>query len=404
MTRPSRNTYIQTNIDWAPKIPGESNNATEARLYAADTLWGVFEMEGSSSQYVEQKVKTEAIDWDNNKLSASWWKARCPDLADVNVLSIANPSGQYSWPNFLTEGSCADWMNVKWASETFTCDATIQTSNAAGIAQHKVVKARFTATTTNASTRTYRKLVAFDSGETPPEGLAAAMWAEWLQLHHDGEIALTAQEAPVGAGPGMTLNITGGRPEWAAMAAMITEVGEDYALGTLTVRFGVPGWIDLDSRMAWIRNCRTRRFGWRRELQGGGAQGDAAQGGEAFPAVKAGGEATAWFRQRFIDPAAQVKHEADLNVADISGEDKRTLKFREVKVLAVSGGGTLKARSAYVLCSEPFGDEEEIGGGLVDIRYDKASKQIQKQTEPDGAWVMISGGQSVEETLPGPTP
>jgi hypothetical protein len=350
-------TYIETVIDHAPVIAGETAAQTEARLYAADVVWGTFKLEGSTAQYIEQAVVVEPINWEANKNSVSWWKARCPDLAGATVEAIANPSGQYSEPNFLVEGSCADWMDVVWGPETFTCDATVQTSNSQGVAQRKIVKARFTAVTTNATTKTYRKRISFDSGEGIPSGLAAAMWAEWQQLHHDGEVTLAAQDTPAGFGPGMSLNITGGRAEWASMAAMITAVTEDFGAGRVTVRFGVPQWIDIDSRMAWIRNCRTRRFAWSRDMQGGSAEPSGASGGQAFPASEGGTEATVWLRQRFINPAAAVQHEADINLDDITGETKRTLKFREVFVPVESGEKITGAKRALALVSEPYDEE-----------------------------------------------
>lgn len=354
-------TYIQTVIDHAPVIAGETVAEKEARVYAADTLWGTFELDGANSQYAQQELVVEPVDWDTNKTSVAWWKARVPGIADANVLSIANPTGQTNLPNFVVEGSVAEWMGVDWANETFTADATVQRSNSQGVVEKKVEKISFTAVTTDGTSKTYKKRISYDSGEVPPSGLAAAMWSEWQQIHYDGEIVLTDAEAPAGAGPGMTINITGGRAEWESMAAMIVQVVEDFAAGSLAIAFGVPAWIDLDSRMAWIRNCRTRRYAWSRTLQGGEGDGLAGAGGAmSVPSTVDGIQSTVWLRQRFINPANSIKHEADLNVEDISGSTKLTLKFREV-VVPYMDGVAIKAKKAHVLCSEGYGDEKTLG-------------------------------------------
>ena len=348
-------TWISNTIDKAP------SGATDAQLYSVNGLWGVFELQGMNAQYIEQQIEVEAIDWENNKSLASWWQERVPSIADATVVSIDNPSGQYSWPNFLISGSIADWMNEDYDEETFTADATLEFSNSEGVSEKKVQKISFTATTTTASSKTYRKQTSFDSGDIPPGGLAAQLLAEWQQLHYDGEIVLAAQDAPLGAGPGMTLNITGGRAAWASMAAMIISVSENLGNGRVAIRFGVPQWIDLDSRMAWVRNCRLRRFGWAVENQTGGVDASAS-GGQAFPTVKPGAQPTVWLRQRFIDPSADVKHEVDINLADIASETKQTLKLREV-LIPYDDSGTVKAKLAQALCSESYGDPLTIGGG-----------------------------------------
>lgn len=383
-------TWVQNSIDKAP------SGVTDAELYSVNGIWGVFELQGMNAQYIEQKIEVEPIDWDNNKSLASWWKERVPSIADANVVSISNPSGQYSWPNFLVSGSLADWMDEDYDEELFTADATLEFSNASGVSEKKVQKISFTATTTSAVSKTYRKQTSFDSGEIPPSGLAAQMLLEWQQLHYDGEIVLAAQDAPLGAGPGMTLNITGGRAAWATMRAMIISVSENLGNGRVTIRFGVPQWIDLDSRMAWVRNCRLRRYGWAVENQTGGEDASAS-GGQAFPSVKPGAQPTVWLRQRFIDPSATVKHEVDINLSDIDDTTKRTLKVREVKVL-VADGDNLVAQTVLALCSEPYGDTKPAGAGIFDLRYDATNHVIQKQAEDGGDWTTITGGQAVEES------
>lgn len=368
--------YVRTNTDgertWVQNIIDKApSGATDAQLYSINGIWGVFELQGMNAQYIEQKIEVEAIDWDTNKSLASWWQDRVPSIADANVVSIDNPSGQYSWPNFLISGSIADWMGEDYDEELFTADATLEFSNSEGVSEKKIQKISFTATTTSASSKTYRKQTSFDSGDIPPGGLAAQMLAEWQQLHYDGEIVIAAQDAPLGAGPGMTLNITGGRTAWATMKAMIISVSENLGNGRVAIRFGVPQWIDLDSRMAWVRNCRLRRYGWATENQTGGEDANAS-GGQAFPSVKPGAQPTVWLRQRFIDPSATVKHEVDINLAAISPDGGTTpestpqsLSIRPIELVEndgpnADGDARIAVYKAYALVTDPVFDRYEV--------------------------------------------
>lgn len=97
-------------------------------------------------------------------------------------------------------------------------------------------------------------------------------------------------------------------------------------------------------------------------------------------------------------------HVAQIDCNDISfgnsgDEAPLVIKLREVYVMVMGAGGKLVAKKTMMMCSAPYGEAKEVAGGHFDLRYDSGSKQLQKQTEVDGGWTMISGGQFVEETV-----
>ena len=64
-----------------------------------------------------------------------------------------------------------------------------------------------------------------------PDGLAAAIQAATGMLQYDGTLELTEPECSGAAAPGQLLNLSGGRTEWATMAAQIQRVEEQIDRG-----------------------------------------------------------------------------------------------------------------------------------------------------------------------------
>lgn len=351
-----------TSVEYMPYVEGESDAARRARLSQSGVIWGSFELQPGSSSTVSQDIEVEAVPLTMDA-QIGWLKSRVNELSDVadidiELVSFTRSSGLSSpHPNILVKGALQNWMGVSHQRETFTAVVNIIDS----FGGEEVARSQETFTvevvTTTATTKTYRTLASYDSGETAPEGLAAALWAEWQQLHHDGVISIAEVEPSLDLAPGKTLNLTAGRAEWASMKAMIIRVTETFADGLTVCEFGVPGWIDLDSRVAWYRNCRTRRFAWSRRLRdetdddGGGGIAD-------VPVPRSGSRANALKRRRIYDPDAEVKHEIDLNPSIIEESDVKTLTPRKIK-FAEGIGEAAKEREAYILCSEPGEPSED---------------------------------------------
>ena len=74
---------------------------------------------------------------------------------------------------------------------------------------------------TNAETQTYSRLTSETAAEPVPEGLAQALYAAVSVLQYDGVLELTEQECSGLGAPGLLLNLSGGRAEWATMAVEV---------------------------------------------------------------------------------------------------------------------------------------------------------------------------------------
>ena len=382
------NQFIHTEVDYAPKVQGETQAEAAARLARVDTVWAVFDLAGFSAQYQtrEQTLKTEPLNWDGNKLSAAWWRRWVPTLNDSNlrVDQLKNPSysGSGEMPNILLEGVAEEWMRVATEREKFEVDALLVTGTPSDPREVRWERVMCELTTTDGASKTYRsrELTSQDTGDSIPAGLAAQMWDEWSQLHHDGSLAIVRQDAPLGITPGRTLNLAGGRPEWAAMRAMVKRVTLDIAAGETEVEFGTPEWIDLDSRVAWYRACRNRRFSVSRQITQPQepAPGDGAAGITGLPVERDGGNAAHIIRRVFDNPANPVDHRVDIHAAPVpggfefaapaDGGTPRTVRILEIPVPVINPA-TKKvtgARVAQVLACEPYGAEAPLhipGGG-----------------------------------------
>lgn len=370
--------WMHTEVDFAPVIAEETPEETGTRLSQAGVLWACFDLAGFSAQYQEQEqsLTVEPINWDANKASVAWWQRWCPQLTDpaITDISIVDPHAMGTLPNILLTGAVSEWMGVDQEEAVFQCDAWILTGPLILPREirleHLVVRLK----TTDGGNKTYKKktLVSSDSGDTIPAGLAAQMWSEWQQLHHDGSIVIVQQEARIDIGPGCTLCLDGGRPEWETMRALVTRVSESFADGSTEVEFGTPAWIDVDSRVAFERNCRNRRYSMSRNMAQpeDQAEPEETEGGAAgiqgLPGSVEGAHTGHIIRRVFDNPAAEVQHCVDIYAnADLlgfefatpaDGEAARTVRVLEVLLPVAAGGVVVGAKRAQVLACMPYGD------------------------------------------------
>ena len=390
-------TYTFTQFDMAGPA-GLTPQQIKALMYSPGTLWGVYEMEGPTQEYVEQTCKVKRINWASNKSNGDFWKTYCPEVAGYTLTNFANQTisgnviGNDSLDNFLLEGAVQSWQKKKVATATFTATATATRYGSNGVQQEaqevKEVTLTFTATVTNLGGTigddyiheiTDRKQVGFDSGEDVPLGFADALYDEWSVPQYEGSVTVHAQEAPSGHTPGELLNISDGVTEWATMDALVTEVRESFTGGTLAISFGTGGWIDLDSRVAWLRACKSRRYSWQRQLKDEGADnGDGAIGIDGVPGGDGGSPDTALHKlvvTKSGSPADGIELDPSAMTGRISPQPLRT----------ASGIG-------WVLASLPIDTNNYC------VRYDPATHQLQESTDGGDTWTMIDGGQAVAYT------
>jgi hypothetical protein len=119
-----------------------------------------------------------------------------------------------------------------------------------------------------------------------PAGLAQALLDAVGILAYDGFVELTEEECSGLAAPGALLNLSGGRAEWATMAAQVQRVEEWVDLGRTRVTVGPGKHLGHADLAELLRVNSQRRLSFRlTERTTGRATGNAAQvqGGDQSP-------------------------------------------------------------------------------------------------------------------------
>jgi len=265
------------------------------------------DLSGARATYQKQPVRTAFIPPSDTSAGViDWWKGKFPWLKDFDdtdlsvvtgtqTLAIENPTNYpgitlSNLPNELLEGSIAAWMGLYAApllvSATlqYSGTATDESSAVFDATNQRVVYTRVIGT--NAETQTYSRLTSETEAEPVPEGLAQALYDAASALQYDGVLELTEQECSGVATPGALLNLTGGRAEWATMAAQIQRVEEMIDLGQTKITVGPSKQLGHADLAKLLRVNRTRRVSYRLgERTSGSGSGNAAkvQGGQQLP-------------------------------------------------------------------------------------------------------------------------
>ncbi|MGZ0657106.1 hypothetical protein ACWPKS_15995 [Coraliomargarita sp. W4R72] len=221
-----------------------------------------FNLDGSTQQIIEQSVVSKTI----NASSSSWWKAKSVKLqgatgitvTDGEVEAIVNEDEESTdYTKELISGGVAEWMGgVGVWPQAVT--AKISYTDKDGVS-HTSEKFRLQVQGTNANSATYRTTGAFDAAEPTPTGLAADLLASYSVLHYEGSLTLAQEEVPVGPHLNKTVNISGGRSEWATMEAQVYSVSYDIDNGQTTISFGPAKHLAADDIYQLQRNVRTRK-------------------------------------------------------------------------------------------------------------------------------------------------
>lgn len=265
------------------------------------------DLAGARATYQKQNVRTGLIPQSDTSTGViAWWKGKFPwlqDFADADLtvvagsqtVAIENPANYpgialSNVPNELLEGSVATWMDV--VAAPLLVNATLQYTGADTDASAEVwgatkQRALYTRVIgTNAETQLYSRLTSATEAEPVPTGLAQALYDATGILQYDGVVELTEEECSGVGTPGAPLNLTGGRSEWASMAAQIQRVEENVDLGLTRLTVGPAKHLGHADLAALLRVNRQRRISYRlNERTSGHANGNAAkvQGGDQLP-------------------------------------------------------------------------------------------------------------------------
>lgn len=338
---------------------------------AADALNLYIDLEGSTRQTVSQAVTVS--DYPNfASLTATdtraWVQSKVPwitNLASWTITGITR-SGSHNYSRELVGGQIANWMTVGHETEFITVDVDYEIQQNGVVVEKASTSIPIECVSTSASTRTYRRTVSYDSGESIPDELENAVYAAWSILHWDG--SLTSDIEKCGwIRPGMKINISGSASALASMGAVVQTAGIDLATGELSLSYGTCRGLEADSLVALYRATRGRRYAWSVHSQiSSGDDASSVDGGHFNNANTSPSLSKAAERIAAAD-AGNRTHIIDLKPGNISfassgDASAQTIQPREVRVI-VNDNGTLKAQLAQVLCGVPYGTAESVGGG-----------------------------------------
>ena len=238
-------------VDGVPYRVLNHQKAGDTSAGNPDCLYATLQLAGFSSSSVKQSF-TAKVELNPQWSNPGWWYYRHPRLANVamEAVSITNckrsgsaDAGDY--PNIAkqTVGELKA-AGLRARVETFTCECTITTDDDV----EEKIHLQMQYVTTNATNRTYTWVASSSSttGETVPDGLAAAILAE-----RSGELKSEK----------MTVRCADMLPRLgdACDGLILQQIDIDCADLTAELHFGAPEFLSVDDMAALLSNFRNKR-------------------------------------------------------------------------------------------------------------------------------------------------
>lgn len=238
-------------VDGVPYRVLNHQRAGDTSAGNPDCLYATLQLAGFSSSSVKQSFSAE-VELNPQWSNPGWWYYRHPRLANVamEAVSITNckrsgAADADKYPNIAkqTVGELKA-AGLRARVETFTCECTITTDDDV----EEKIHLQMQYVTTNATNRTYTWVASSSSttGETAPDGLAAAILAE-----RSGE--LRAERMTVRCGD--SLPQLGDRCD----GLFLTQIEIDCAELTADLHFGAPEFLSVDDMASLLSNFRNKR-------------------------------------------------------------------------------------------------------------------------------------------------
>jgi hypothetical protein len=337
---------------------------------------------------LSQRITTydwPATDWSEK----AWWKARVKSIAGIDDadLVISAPTTDYAdglaalkstYPKVLLRGTVNPWMGVKCKSVKLTVPMTLTIRDALGaVARVEEVVRTLRVVATDAATGAGNEKTYFfgDVGSpvvTPPEGMAAALYASWSILQYEGHVRIDAAECVKYGDPAEPLNIddAGVAVTWAEMNAQVKSIVYDIVAGSQVISFGPSDHIapsDLAS-LLWALNARKKASGY--DARDTGYAADSGGGTHADEYVpendseSSPGETTKLVLAD-TDSGTEERRKIDNDASLIpTGHGDLIIQPREVLIVESDGGTGLQVKTRCIMASTSYGDATALGPAI----------------------------------------
>ncbi len=249
-------------------LKGAKVSSTKATVYAED-LTAIF----TGSQAAQRAWLRRRLHWlDDRYVNLSL--PSVPSVSDPTTDPVTPISLAAVLPHIITEGSVPEWFPYdfqvvrlkfdliydQYAGAIASPDANPVTIPTGALLTDQNYRHPVTLDVimTNAPLgwQTYSQAESVDPAEPVPVGLAAYMYHALGTLTYEGDVSVIEEEVTGLISQGNSLNFTGGRPEWATMAAPIQSLSVDIAKGRTTARFGWPQQLGVQDLIEWLRALR----------------------------------------------------------------------------------------------------------------------------------------------------
>ena len=222
------------------------------------------DLQGFSVSNVYGSLETLAV---SNDLA--FWSVVIPELASTQVrffsmltgMTVTDETGASvslaSYPNALMDGSSiCPWMTLGGGTPvtgkrvTITADATYKlfdveatggdrtALNGTFLEWFQKKRLSWRGTITNGVTGDYSTTASSITAETIPANMAQKIYESLQTLQYEGDVTIVEENISGGVHMGNSLNLSGGRAEWATMNAQIQSITKDFGTGRTTVTIG----------------------------------------------------------------------------------------------------------------------------------------------------------------------
>lgn len=370
-------------------------------LTATGKEFGAWDASVDLLGFTKTTIKGSLVCSQKNYTNANWWRNHEPklnsgqivnlEISDIKVFTpsqfltgsaplteVADPA---AYPQELVEGQIAPWMEMEdgtplaWRHEKITAKAKFQYYSQPGGAGTPIklseydsmeVSVSLIATTAPQGETSYETTESFEGGDPQPIGLAKFLYEAVSVLEYSGSLTLKEEEVSGVVGMGNVLNVTGGRPEWAGMNALVQSVTEDIENGETRIEVGPPEQLGPQDLVELLKVGR-RRMRWTNPLliEEGDASFEELALGKAMPNSDSGMGPS---QRSYVALTPDKQPDANGNVTAITLDAKNGK--REMRQAAqgatvyikeeMYGAGTPESKPAYIISAGPAGGSIEL--------------------------------------------